>query len=137
MRKHVIFPYKGTEEINIGMSLEEVRSLLGNDFENKPKVQDNITEIVSFNNGILLSFNNKILEYIGFLKNVEAYFNGINMLSLTLAQIRQLFVNDVNIIEDDSSIIFEDTGLSFYFSDKEENNTPDEMSIFKKNYYTS
>src|SRR3989344_2055872 len=133
MRKHVIFPYKGTEEINIGMSLEEVRSLLGNDFENKPKVQDNITEIVSFNNGILLSFNNKILEYIGFLKNVEAYFNGINMLSLTLAQIRQLFVNDVNIIEDDSSIIFEDTGLSFYFSDKEENNTPDEMSIFKKN----
>jgi hypothetical protein len=131
-----IIPYIGTENIKFGYSIQECINILGNEYQKKAKVVDFIDEFIFPKYGILLSFENSELSYIGFLKNVDLSFDNHKLFKLDLREIKRYLNCNGTCLEDESSIISKKIGLSFFFSNKSDISFPDEISIFKNGYYS-
>jgi hypothetical protein len=125
----------GTEELRFGFELKDCISILGNEYKIKPKVISSVDEYIFPQKGVFLSFNNQKLEYIGFLKNADVEFNGINFLKMKLEEIKAFLICKGDCLEDENSLISKRNGLSFYFSNKTDTAFPDEISVFKDGYY--
>jgi hypothetical protein len=74
--------------------------------------------------------------FIGASPPIAPFYNGTNLLSMSLEQIKRRFgTNDDNIYIEPDSILFLDTGICFYFDEMESESTPRQAGVFKKGYY--
>lgn len=130
-----ISPYIGADQLKFGSDITSCINFLGNNFKIKPKSLPTIDEYVFEEKGIMLSFNDKKLEYIGFLKNSHLQFQGEFLFQMNLGKIRSFLNCNGDCLEDGVSLVSKRMGIGFFFSNKSESSFPDEISLFTKGYY--
>lgn len=131
--RYNVKPSESLGQIRLGMTSNDIRSILG--FEGILQNENDFGQIeVWINDGIRITYQDKICDCIECFKPAEPYYNNIDLFKLSCAEIFDLFKSSEDkIYTDTESLLFLSNGLGVYFGDITPNALPTLLAIFPSN----
>lgn len=132
-----VVPYNHMGKASLQKSPTELRSAFANDYSTQVAKSLNRTTDYFLDASIQVEYDEaNESAFIGASQPNTPLYNGTNLIEMSLEEIKRRFGTiDSNIYVESNSILFLDTGICFYFDEMENENTPEQVGIFKKGYY--
>ena len=135
--KFEVVPYSHIGKAYLEKAPAELRSAFANDYTTQMAKSLNRTTDYFLNSSIQVEYDEtNESAFIGASQPSAPFYRDINLIDLSLEEIKRRFGPiDNNIYLEPNSILFLDTGFSFFFEEMENESKPQQVGIFKKGYY--
>ena len=129
-----IITFQGLGDIRFGMRRNDIRSLLGIEYESFSRAGNDVPEIDSYDNiGLQLNYDDDDkLEFVEAIHPSNPTYDGITFIGRKPDAVYQEMINrGVKTIQDDVGYDFPDLGFGIYVRE----DTVEAVSIYRKGYY--
>lgn len=136
----IINPLKGVGDLRFGMTSDEVKSLLGNDFHSFKRTPAMAYPCDCFENIGLFAYYkaNGTLEALEFAEPADPIIYGVHLIGVNAQNLRGMFERENSVLEIDSSgFVSYSCGVGVYAPGWDENNEQvvEGVIVFEEGYF--